>query len=94
MVGYLNKGVTITDSYTVSKVSKKYNSSYDIGGLIGKMEEGAVVTNCYWSPDLAEIETNAGGTACTLDQMKQRTSYEGWDFDEVWIMKDYPELRF
>lgn len=54
--------------------------------IIGK------ISNSYWSPDFAGVETSAGGTSLTLEQMKLKSSYEGWDFENIWVMKEYPEL--
>lgn len=28
-----------------------------------------------------------------IDDMRKQQTYEGFDFEKVWIMKEYPELR-
>lgn len=38
--------------------------------------------------------TSSYGQEVTLDQMKKQETYKDWDFEKVWIMKEYPELRW
>jgi hypothetical protein len=66
------------------------------GGFIG-VSWKATVGNCYFlalsdggGPD------NNLGSPLTNVEMKQRASFSGWDFEQIWIInegKDYPHLR-
>ncbi len=49
------------------------------GGLIGR-NEGAVWM-CYWDTETSGLAFSDGGTGLTSAQMKQRSSFEGWDFE-------------
>lgn len=81
---------TIINTYTISKVM----GSSDIGGLVG-LNRGTI-TNSYWTHDKSGVETSAGGTELTLEQMQTQASYEGWDFTNTWKMgaSGFPELVF
>lgn len=63
-----------------------------IGGLIGN-NKGSV-QNSYWSSEIAGISGNGIGTNLTLEQMKTQSSYVGFDFENIWVMKEYPKLNF
>jgi hypothetical protein len=71
--------------------------AYGIGGLIGSLGD-LVVKDCYClSPASGGGPDNYIGTALTSEQMKQKASFAGWDFETVWSIcegKDYPRLRW
>lgn len=86
IAGY-NTG-SIINTYSLSKISNVYSAR----GLVGS--NTGTVTSSYWTVEKAEVEDkNNGGTAVTLEQMKLQATYEGWDFENIWEMKEYPELR-
>lgn len=74
-----------TNIYTLSKITS--DKTQDIGGLIGYSENDTGIKNGYYSEKISGIETSGGGTALTLEQMKQQSSYEGFDFTNIWVMK-------
>ncbi|GLB58682.1 GLUG motif-containing protein [Cytobacillus sp. NCCP-133] len=74
-----------------SKVLLTSSGSYT-GGLIGKNNNG-VITSSFWDKTVSTKTTSAGGTGKTTEEMKQQSTYVGWDFAAIWIMVDYPELR-
>lgn len=78
LVGENYKG-TIINTYSISKITIKEGVHYRVGTFYGLNEEGKI-TNSY-SPQ-RESE----------DAKKQET-YVGFDFENIWIMKEYPELR-
>ncbi len=80
---------SVINTYSLSKISNVYNAR----GLIGS--NNGTVTNSYWTVEKAEVEDkNNGGMAITLEQMKKQETYESWDFENIWIMEEYPELRW
>lgn len=87
IAGY-NEG-SVINTYSLSKISGGNSAR----GLIGS--NTGTVTNSYWTVEKAEVDDkNNGGTAVTLEQMKIQSTYEDWDFEDVWVMKEYPELRW
>ena len=64
------------------------------GGLVGH-NSGTVGTS-YWDTQNSGQSTSAGGTGKTTAQMKQQTTFAGWDFTYVWHISEnvsYPVLR-
>ena len=54
------------------------------------------IKNCYLENiNIAGVDITVGsyGEKMTSAQMKNKDTYEGFDFDNVWIMGTYPELR-
>ena len=73
------------------------------GGLAGY--SGTDITNSYWDKQLSGLEVCIGNDTffgknmgLTTQQMKQRNSYAGWDFNYVWrisssVNNGYPYLK-
>ncbi|MEK4030767.1 hypothetical protein MKZ02_19815 [Pseudobacillus sp. FSL P4-0506] len=82
----------IKNSYAYGNVSST-NTSYPPGGLIGDLGTTVSnVTNSYFNKDICP--TSPAGTGLTTVQMKQQSSYVGWDFTNTWgINGDYPYLQ-
>ncbi len=61
----------------------------------------STITSCYFDKTLAGTEIAVGGTtdttgALTTEQMKQKASFVGWDFETIWDIDEgvsYPFLR-
>lgn len=88
--GY-NSG-TIAYCYSTGKVSGYTN----IGGFNGRNEKGNIIS-CYWDKETSETISSSGGLGRTTNQMKNKDTYYGWDFTEVWYIKPgetYPILRW
>lgn len=51
------------------------------------------VTNAYWCPSLSGVESSDAGTPVEEEDMHKQATYKGFDFEKIWIMKEYPELR-
>jgi len=92
LVGGNDNDGTVTQSYsTGSVVGNQY-----VGGLVGDNYNGTV-SQSYWDIETSGQSTSAGGEGMTTAQMKQRTTFTGWDFDCVWNIVegvDYPYLRW
>ena len=66
------------------------------GGLVGR--KGGQVAGCYFLkvPEAGDLD-NGQGSPLTAAQMKQQSSFAGWDFTTIWKIsegKDYPRLRW
>jgi hypothetical protein len=88
----------IADCYAASTI-KVGGDSVDVGGLLGREAEWQpLASNCYFlSPFSGGGPDNGNGTPLPDDQMKQRASFPGWDFDSIWTIsegKSYPRLRW
>lgn len=94
LIGSMRDSTTVQNSYANATVSSR-DSNYPSGGLVGNLLSGvtsAQVTNSYYNSDLHS--TSLAGTPLTTAQMKQQSSYTGWDFITTWgSNNDYPYLR-
>lgn len=52
-----------------------------------------IVNNCYWDMQISGVINSLSGIGLTTDEMKQQSTYVGWDFKNVWYMDKYPRLR-
>jgi len=69
------------------------------GGLIGTGFSNPEVTSSYWDKTLSGVTTTWHnlGIGKTTEEMKQKSTYQGWDFDNVWYIDegvDYPHLKW
>jgi len=68
------------------------------GGFVAFQDDDPyppIVEACYWDTEASGAEVSAAGIARTTEQMYQRTTFGGWDFDTVWTIcdgNDYPRL--
>lgn len=86
----------ITDSYAVGSI---YGMEYAVGGVAGS--NSGSVTDSYWNTDTDsywDIEPggpdNNTGVGLTTAQMLQQSSFEGWDFDNVWAITEGNSFPF
>lgn len=93
LVGNGQGGVNskITNCYSTGLV---VSGNDKCGGLVGTHNAPSAVTNSFWDKNTSGQTTSAGGIGLTTQQMKQQSTYVGWDFDTVWsIDSDYPYLQ-
>jgi hypothetical protein len=73
--------------YSYGSISNCYSSGTvigdsNVGGLVGGKDSGAAISSSYFliisGPD------NGYGTSLTDTQMKQQSSFAGWDFFTIW----------
>jgi hypothetical protein len=86
LVGH-NSG-TITNCYSMGSVSG-YSG---VGGLVGYNEEGSISSSYFLD---TSGPNNGLGTPLTDAQMKQQSSFIGWDFTTIWAIcegTNYPRL--
>lgn len=91
----LSREGLVKNSYAAVKVS----ADQDLGGLVNFEDElpglgSAIVENSYWDVELFGQSQSFGGEAKSTEEMQRQSSYQGWDFDNVWSIDDgYPDLQ-
>ncbi|QCB44907.1 GLUG motif-containing protein [Hydrogenophaga sp. PAMC20947] len=82
LVGY-NSG-TIDNSYAASSIS----GTTSVGGLVGINNSSGTISNSYWDTQTSGTTLSDGGTGLTTEQMRQQSSFVGWDFANTWVNYD------
>ena len=54
-----------------------------VGGLVGYREAGSF-ERCYWDTETSGQAASVGGEGRTTAQMRQQSTYDGWDFTAAW----------
>jgi hypothetical protein len=83
---------TIANTYSTGLIS---TAIVNRGGLVGQKLTACSITSSYWDTQTSGITTSAGGTGKTTAEMKQQTTFTGWDFTNIWSINetvDYPHL--
>jgi hypothetical protein len=67
------------------------------GGFCG--DNSGTINNCYWDTEASGSSMSDGGTGKTTSQMHTESTFEGWDFDDVWELDEgynwgYPILLY
>lgn len=93
LVGY-NRSL-ITNSYATGTVN---GDSY-IGGLAGFNHSDGNIMSSYWDTETSLQASSDGGTGKTTAEMKEETTFTGWDFNTIWGINGsdnngYPFLRW
>jgi len=70
---------------------------YALGNLVGSQTVNAITTRAYYLRDSHATSVNGHGVPLSDEEMKQQSSFAGWDFKNVWMIcegKEYPHLRW
>ncbi|WP_242705765.1 WxL domain-containing protein [Pontibacillus sp. ALD_SL1] len=72
-------------------------SGVDRGGLTSYLDEGDFQSS-FWDTERSGVVGTRGGTGKTTAEMKQQSTYTGWDFTNTWAMDPsinggYPYLQ-
>lgn len=94
--GYENNPMgKMINCYNIGEVS---STDYYSGGISGAVYDSA--ENCYYLDNISKGTESGYGdmTCCTLEEMKQQETFEGFDFETVWTMEGedkylLPKLR-
>ncbi|MEJ6951923.1 GLUG motif-containing protein [Natronospora cellulosivora (SeqCode)] len=80
----------IINSYSTGKVDGENN----VGGLVGENDYGEI-TNSYYDEETSNQNDTGKGEPKTTEDMMQEATFDGWDFENVWIIEEdsYPQLR-
>lgn len=90
--GYHSSGYDTNSCYSTGTVhSLDSTLAYAVNGIAG-------TTSCYYLKTASNGNTDLSAAALTEDQMKDRASYEGFDFENAWNIDTlseypYPQLR-
>ena len=88
----INNG-TIRHCYSSGKVS----APSSVGGLVGSAPGGGSTAGSFWDTQTSGQSLSAGGTGKTTAQMKTAATFTGWDFENIWTIRngiDYPKLQW
>ncbi|MBU1115110.1 MAG: hypothetical protein KKE09_08250, partial [Bacteroidetes bacterium] len=66
----------VTDCYSAGVVASGISG---IGGFVGSISS-ATVNDCFWDTEASTYPTSGAGIGKTTDQMKDYTTFTGWDF--------------
>jgi len=86
---------SISRCYATGAVTSSEMVVY-IGGLVANNNTTATVSDSYWDTQTSGLTTSAAGTGRTTAQMRQQTTFAGWDFTNTWRIVEnvtYPYLR-
>jgi len=82
----------VSNCYAAGAVS----GAYDVGGLVG-VNDGAAITGSYYDAGTTGQSDTGKGTGRTTEQMKNKYTFTGWDWDSVWGIQGgqtYPTLQW
>jgi hypothetical protein len=103
LIGWSRDSI-ISKNYSTATVNCENCEDYEkteinccIGGFIGHNYSNNIFNNNYWDINVSTNETANGNNIYgkTTTQMKQRTTFIGWDFTDVWAIDEgesYPYL--
>jgi hypothetical protein len=88
-----------------ASASVKCTGASEPGALIGDNTDYSIVSNSYWNAEIAGTNAGYGSNAgvfasclgLTTNQMKQSSSFTGWNFSSVWKIRTaqtYPALSY
>ena len=94
-------GETIINSYYAGKIE---STGTTVGGLAGNTMSGAAgsmvppitATSIYWDSEVSGVSTCNIGESKTTSDLKTQSTFDGWDFDDIWSMPEdgYPVLAW
>jgi len=74
--------------YSVGSVT----GSTNVGGFAGDTNASTTFTHCYWDIQTSgQATTDGSAEGKTTQQMYNKNTYIGWDFDSIWAMSDLVE---
>ena len=95
IVGY-NDGFA-GNCYKIGDVSTSSNGDFNVGGIVGyRTKVDSTISNCYYLDNISQgvgIGTDTT-TKCTAEQMKQHSTFVGFDFDYVWEIDSYRDYHY
>ena len=93
----------VSNCYNIGNINASSDSTVYTGGIIGATYPIRIISNCYFLNNIISGVGNDKGTLTNVNplfesEMKQQSSYEGFDFDTTWAIdpnknSGYPYLR-
>ncbi len=88
LAGGVSKDTSITNCYASSQIISGSLPASSTGGLIGQAHSQTTDQNNYWDICSSGLTESALGTGLTKEQMMLASSYENWDFDQTWHIRE------
>jgi hypothetical protein len=91
-----NPGHSIIENcYSLGRV----NGYIDLGGFCGRNVGDGInrISDSYFCYQTSYLDSSKGGKGKTIAAMMMQSTFENWDFDNVWCMvegKTYPQLQY
>jgi len=82
LIGSLVSG-NVTNTYSTCLV-EGIDEKGEKGGLIGRAYYNCTVTSSYWDAETSKKTNSAGGEGMIHSEMKQKSTFIGWDFTNIW----------
>ncbi|MEJ6951920.1 GLUG motif-containing protein [Natronospora cellulosivora (SeqCode)] len=81
----------ISYSYSTGSV----NGENNVGGLVGYNRYNSPIINSYYDEYTTNQNDTGKGEPKTTEDMMQEATFDGWDFENVWMIEEdsYPQLR-
>ncbi|MCX8065187.1 MAG: hypothetical protein N3G21_08450 [Candidatus Hydrogenedentes bacterium] len=86
-----NEGGDIKKTYFTGKIL----GNLYFGGLVGTNNSGSV-SYSYWDTQISGMPLSSGGLGKNTSEMFNKLTYQNWNFDSVWAIRNglnYPYLR-
>lgn len=97
---FADKATTIQNCYSVGKIVRSDSASGIFGDAFGKCAKSAAIKSCYALKNGGDVfvggTTTNVGAECgykTDSELKTESTFQGWDFTNVWTLDGYPVLR-
>lgn len=94
LVGMNGEASVVQYTFNVGPVTHSGGTAKGVGALVGS-NDGGQVEDSYYDEETSGVQTSAGGADKSTTEMKQEATYEGWDFEDIWMIaegRDYPDL--
>lgn len=88
--------LTIRDCYFAGEISSSGNHGPILGEFSNYTKCHLKIENTFWDKGTTGITNATYGEGKNTSEMKKADTYEGWDFDKVWALKEdltYPFFR-
>lgn len=92
--GILNNAYTIAYVSNLPKIETSFFDGFGFSFVSNPSSTGTEVNNYFYNLDV--FSESYAGIGKTLDELKQQSTFTGWDFETVWAINEgetYPYLR-
>lgn len=97
LIGTINELTEVSQCFSSGSVKGNEN----VGGMVGESYKGIVnnpdFKKSFWDIQTSGKDISAGGIGKTTNELKMKSTYEGWDFENIWQIdegKSYPIHKF
>ncbi len=87
LIGKIDNDYTptvITNTYSKGEVTS--NGEYGLGGLIAILDDENSVLSSHWNTETSGTAVSAAGEGITIAQMQTQSTFEGWNFEDIWVI--------